>query len=206
MVSVSVSRGNVRKLFPTPVITDELRGSEKLNSDLEKLILDRQAQDSGHKLSNRGGWQSQHDFAQWGGESGKRLIRHALELADSHTSGGETGKSRWSCEAWANVSGSGHFNMPHVHSATFWSAVYYVNVGDGDGGELVLHDPRMPGLNMYAPHLRFRGTGPDVTAKIEPTPGLLVLFPGWLSHSVEPWQGTGNRISVAMNIRAAPQN
>jgi hypothetical protein len=31
----------------------------------------------------------------------------------------------------------------------------------------------------------------------------MVLFPGWVSHSVEPWEGSGERISVAMNIRAA---
>ena len=203
MVSVSLVRGTIQKLFATPVITDELRGADKLNSELEQLILARQAEVPGHKLSNRGGWQSEHDLARWGGSPAKTLIDHALALADSHTSGGQPGKPRWRCEAWANVSGSGHFNMPHVHSATFWSAVYYVRVGAGEGGELVLHDPRMPGLNMYAPHLRLRGVGPDVQAKIEPKPGLMVLFPGWLSHSVEPWQGTGNRISVAMNIRAA---
>jgi uncharacterized protein (TIGR02466 family) len=205
MVTVSVARGTVRKLFATPVITDELRGAEKLNAELEKLILARQSDDAGHKLSNRGGWQSEHDFVRWGGTAGKRVIDHALALADSHTAGGTAGKPRWRCEAWANVSGPGHFNMPHVHSATFWSAVYYVRVGDGEGGELVLHDPRMPGLNMYAPHLRIRGLGPEVQAKVEPRPGLMVLFPGWLSHSVEPWQGTGQRISVAMNIRAAAQ-
>ena len=206
MVSVHVARGNVRKLFPTPVITDELRGAEALNAELEGIILARRAEDSGHKLSNRGGWQSRHDLARWGGEAGKRLIDHALALADSHTLGGTTGKSRWRCEAWANVSGPGHFNTPHVHSATFWSAVYYVAIGNGKGGELVLHDPRMPGLIMHAPNLRFRGLGPDVETRIEPMPGLMVLFPGWLSHSVEPWQGSGNRISVAMNIRAAGPN
>ena len=206
MVSVSISKGNVRKLFPTPVISDELRDAETLNAELEKLILERRAGDEGHQLSNRGGWQSQHDLVRWGGDAAKQLIRHALELADSHTSGGEAGKTRWRCEAWANVSESGHFNMPHVHSATFWSAVYYVSVGDGQGGELVLHDPRMPGLIMHAPQLRDRGPGPDVAAKFEPEPGLMILFPGWLSHSVEPWQGTGQRISVAMNIRAAAQN
>lgn len=205
MVSVSVVRGTVQKLFPTPVITDELRGAERLNAELETLIMGRQDADPGHKLSNRGGWQSEHDFARWGGAPGKRLIDHALALADSHTTGGQPGKPRWTCDAWANVSGSGHFNMPHVHSATFWSAVYYVAVGDGEGGELVLHDPRMPGLNMYAPHLRLRGLGPEVIAKVAPKPGLMVLFPGWLSHSVEPWQGKGQRISVAMNIRAAQQ-
>ena len=202
MVSVSVARGTVQKLFATPVITDEMPAGTKLNAELEKLILARRAEAPGHKLSNRGGWQSEHDLPMWAGEAGKRLIQHALLLADAHTSGPKSEGSRWRCEAWANVSGSGHFNMPHVHSGTFWSAVYYVGVGDGEGGELVLHDPRMPALAMHAPHLAFKGMGPEGEARISPKPGLMVLFPAWLAHSVEPWEGTGQRISVAMNIRA----
>ena len=51
---------------------------------------------------------------------------------------------------------------------------------------------------------RFKGMGPEIEARIAPRPGLMVLFPAWLSHSVEPWDGTGSRISVAMNIRAKP--
>jgi uncharacterized protein (TIGR02466 family) len=102
------------------------------------------------------------------------------------------------------VSSSGAFNMPHIHGGCFWSAVYYVRAGDGEGGQLVLHDPRMPSLRMHAPGLRFKDAGPDVRAEIQPKSGLIILFPAWLSHSVEPWQGEGHRISVAMNIRAAP--
>ncbi|WP_425506906.1 putative 2OG-Fe(II) oxygenase [Sphingomonas sediminicola] len=73
----------------------------------------------------------------------------------------------------------------------------------GEGGQLVLHDPRMPALRMHAPGLRFKDAGPDVRTTIEPKSGLMVLFPAWLLHSVEPWQGDGHRISVAMNIRAS---
>lgn len=202
MVSVSVARGTVQKLFPTPVVTDELPGAAKLNSELERIILERQAEAPGHKLSNRGGWQSEHDLPAWGGDAARRIVQHALLLADAHTAGPKGDGSRWRCEAWANVSASGHFNMPHIHSGTFWSAVYYVSAGDGEGGELVLHDPRMPGLAMHAPHLAFKGLGPEGEARIRPKPGLMVLFPAWLAHSVEPWEGTGKRISIAMNIRA----
>ena len=94
--------------------------------------------------------------------------------------------------------------MPHVHGGSFWSAVYYVRAGEGEGGQLVLHDPRMPALRMHAPGLRFKDMGPDVRAEVQPKSGMLVLFPAWLLHSVEPWQGDGHRISIAMNIRAIP--
>jgi uncharacterized protein (TIGR02466 family) len=199
----STPRGQLAALFPTPAILDELEDSAELNRQLETAILARREGDAGLKLSNRGGWQSRHDFARWSGEAGERLLKHAVGLASAHTtSSGNNGVARWVVDAWANVSGTGSFNMPHVHGATFWSCVYYVSVGEGQGGELILHDPRMPGLKMHAPHYRFKDLGPEVSVDIKPAPGMMVLFPGWVSHHVEPWHGTGTRISVAMNIRA----
>ncbi len=200
---MTTDAGRVRALFATPVIIDELQDADALNAALGRTIAERRAADSGLKLSNRGGWQSSHDFAAWSGEEGRAVIARALALASAHAQRGDGGAPGWRVEAWANISGPGAFNMPHVHGGTYWAAVYYVRVGDGDGGQLVLHDPRMPALRMHAPTLRFRNMGPELKAEIRPREGLLVLFPGWLSHSVEPWHGSGERISVAMNIRAA---
>ena len=195
--------GRVQPLFVTPAIIDELAGAEALNAALQQVIQSRRRSTPGLRLSNRGGWQSAHDFADWSGDEGRALIRRATELASAHAQRADGGAPRWTVESWANVSGPGAFNFPHVHGGTYWAAVYYVRVGDGQGGQLVLHDPRMPGLRMHAPGLRFRNMGPELRADIKPKEGLMVLFPGWLSHSVEPWQGAGERISVAMNIRAA---
>jgi uncharacterized protein (TIGR02466 family) len=196
-------QGHIRRLFATPVVLDRVQGHDALNAALERTIAERRAADSGLKLSNRGGWQSSHDFTSWAGAEGEALIARALDLAAAHSQAADRGRPRWRVEAWANVSGEGAFNMPHVHGGTFWSCVYYVRVGEGEGGQLVLHDPRMPALRMHAPGVRFRGMGPELKAEIQPSAGLMVLFPDWLSHSVEPWQGKGERISVAMNIRAA---
>ena len=201
-MSEGKSAGRAQLLFATPVLVQELDGAAELNAALAKQILSRREQDEGLKFSNRGGWQSTHDFVRWSGEAGLTVINRACELATAYTTRVQA-PLRWSVDAWANVSGPGAFNMPHVHGGTYWAAVYYVRVGDGEGGELVLHDPRMPGLRMHAPGVRFKNLGPEVKADIKPEEGLLVLFPGWLSHSVEPWQGSGERISVAMNIRAA---
>jgi len=35
---------------------------------------------------------------------------------------------------------------------------------------------------------------------IKPQSGLLVAFPAWLEHGVRPFFGTGERISIAVNI------
>jgi uncharacterized protein (TIGR02466 family) len=195
-------RGQLAPLFATPAIFDQLDDAAELNQQLQAAILAQRERDSGLRLSNRSGWQSRHDFPAWSGEAGARLLNHAVELASAHTVTTAPAGLRWIVDSWANVTGSGGFNMAHVHGGTFWSCVYYVSVGEGQGGELVLHDPRMPGLRMHAPHYRFKDMGAEVTAEIKPKPGMMVLFPGWLLHHVEPWQGTGMRISVAMNIRA----
>ena len=190
------------RLFSTPVIVNELANAKALNEQLGKLILEQRSKDEGLKLSNRGGWQSKRDFPQWGGEPAKSVIDQATELASAHTTRPGGTAPTWHIDSWANVSGTGNFNMPHVHGGSFWSAVYYVEAGEGEGGQLVLHDPRMPGLRMHAPGIQFKDAGPEVRATIQPRSGMMILFPAWLSHSVEPWEGTGTRISVAMNIRA----
>ena len=191
------------RLFPTPVIVDELDDAEALNRELEQAILAQQTRDEGVKLSNRGGWQSKRDFPRWGGQAAAAVVNRAIAIANGHTVVGSGRPPAWHVDSWANVSGSGNFNMPHVHGGSFWSAVYYVRAGHGSGGELVLHDPRMPELRMHAPGVQFKGIGPELKVPIQPKSGLMVLFPAWLWHSVEPWEGTGQRISVAMNIRAA---
>jgi uncharacterized protein (TIGR02466 family) len=201
-MSESKVGGQFRLLFGTPVVLGRFDDAGPLNAALEQQILSKREADKGLTLSNRGGWQSTHDFVRWSGESGQTIINRACELANAHVTRVDGAPPRWTVDAWANVSGPGAFNMPHVHGGTFWAAVYYVRVGQGDGGELVLHDPRMPGLRMHAPGVRFNNAGPELRAEIKPKEGLMVLFPGWLSHSVEPWQGSGERISVAMNIRA----
>jgi uncharacterized protein (TIGR02466 family) len=200
---VGEATGRIRLLFATPVLLAELEQAAELNAVLEQRILAKRAEDQGLQQSNRGGWHSNYDFVGWGGEAGQTLINRACALASANVVRSDGTPLRWVVDAWANISGPGAFNTPHVHGGTYWAAVYYVRVRKGDGGELVLHDPRMPGLRMHAPHLRFKNSGPELRAEIKPKEGLLVLFPGWLSHSVEPWQGSGERISLAMNIRAA---
>jgi len=199
-------RSGLRRLniFATPVIIDELDGAAELNATLEGIILERMKGDPGVRLSNQGGWQSKHDLPRWGGDAGKRVINHAAGLATENTAAAPGHAIRWSIDAWANVSVSGASNRAHVHGGSFWSAVYYVRVDEGEGGELMLHDPRMPGLRMHAPDLRFKDAGPELVVTIRPKTGLMILFPAWLSHSVQPWDGGGERISIAMNIRAAP--
>ena len=106
---------------------------------------------------------------------------------------------------WANISGPGHSNQTHCHTGALWSGVYYVDAGgEKVGGELILEDPRFPMNQMYIPGLVTRNADGEATPSqhaVIPRAGLMVLFPSWLRHSVRPYRGTGERISVAFNIQ-----
>lgn len=190
-------------LFPTPLIIDELDECEALNDELEDVIVKRMGSEAGIKRSNAGGWHSNTDLLTWGGPAANRVAEHAVELANANTTTARGAELRWRIAGWANVNGPGAGNSPHMHGANYWSAVYYVKVGEGEGGRLRLHDPRLPALRMHSPVLRFSKAGPEVTHHIRPRAGQMLLFPAWLLHSVEAWEGSDNRISIAMNIRRA---
>jgi uncharacterized protein (TIGR02466 family) len=193
----------VLRLFSTPVLIAEVDGAEELNAQLGATILERMKSDSGVVRSNRGGWHSKLDLFSWIGEAGQRLLKETLALANAHTNAVPgTGPLHWVVNAWANVNHSGDANAAHVHGGAYWSAVYYVRVGEGSAGKLVLHDPRMPALRMHAPMLRLKDAGPELIAELTPSAGQLIMFPSWLSHSVQPWGGNEPRISIAMNLVA----
>lgn len=193
-------------LFPTPLIIDELEDAGALNAELERAIRDRMLAEPGIKRSNLGGWHSNTDLLKWGGAAASRIRDHALKLATANTTTARGAELRWRIVGWANVNGPGAGNAPHVHGGNYWSAVYYVKVGEGEGGRLRLHDPRLPALRMHSPVLRFTDAGPEVTYPIRPRAGQMLLFPAWLSHSVEAWEGSEERISIAMNIRRSAKS
>lgn len=193
---------HVEPVFATPVVVRHLPDADRLNDALEKAILARRSNDPGVRRSNAGGWHSDSGFFQWGGEPAHEVAREVASLAEDNTIDLRPSDERhtgWTLEGWANVNESGASNHPHCHGGCYWSAVYYVRI-DGDGGELVLHDPRLPALDMYAPLLRFKHCGPEQELSIRPKAGLLILFPSWLVHSVLTFNGPGLRISVAINL------
>jgi uncharacterized protein (TIGR02466 family) len=197
-----------RNIFATPLLVGKI-ADPSIRDGLEEIILARRAEDPGIRRSNiAGGWHSDLQLMQWGGDPARKLLDHVIALVNRNTTaisapGRGAQNMSWMVEAWANVNENGGANARHVHGGCFWSAVYYVRKDEGTGGELVLFDPRMPTLAMHAPHLRFRNTGGEREVRLKPEAGLLIVFPSWLAHSVEPWHGEGLRISIAINLTAA---
>jgi uncharacterized protein (TIGR02466 family) len=151
----------------------------------------------------------------WAGKVMEELLTPVIEVATRATEFSERapalmGKQpRWQVvETWSNVQRKGGTNAVHPHPGTFWSGVYYVDVGDITkagtvGGELQLYDPRGCLPAMLAPFLRYAvpelyDAGKSIS--LTPEAGTCVLFPGWLAHSVAQYRGERPRISVAFNL------
>ena len=205
-------------LFATPLVTLDVPEAATLNSELRRVIIEREKTHPTTQHSNLGGWQSSWDMDRWGGAPAIKLMGIGRNLANRVTTDrkGTAGSGphpgyfavTWHGNMWANVNRSGHGNEFHSHPGAFWSGVYYVDDGgiDADpslGGELEFMDPRGPLPAMNAPHLGYAmpgGLTAGATERIRPKAGRLVMFPAWMIHQVRPYQGTAERISIAFNL------
>ena len=211
MTDHSADDPEIKYLFPTPVMVTSLANADVLNAGLRAVIEAKRASDPGVQRSNILGWHSDTEMLRWGGEPAKTLALECLRVCAARTddpkmTGGQP-RYEYSMEMWANVSPPGSSNQVHTHPGALWSAVYYVDDGGDNDASLVLLDPNYPLNSMYAPDLRFVGKDGEIfpyQQMFAPTPGRLVVFPSWLSHSVKPSKGPLERISIAMNIMTIP--
>jgi hypothetical protein len=112
---------------------------------------------------------------------------------------------------FSNYAARGDFTLVHNHNADV-AGIYYVRTADygreplalpdpdgeydyfaAEDGVLVLHDPR---FNANLGSLRSADY-----AKVYPRPGLMLLFPGYLWHSVTPHLGEFKRLAISANFR-----
>ena len=208
------ANASLRTTFATPVIECLLPNADTLNAELKRVILEREKGDKGTQHSNLGGWQSGWDMAQWGGDAFNEIQRAAHAVASQAICDrmGKPVPVKWISNAWANVNRDGHGNEFHTHPGAYWSASYYVDDGGAAsdsslGGEFEIQDPRGVAPAMLAPYLAFAmpgGQSVGASELVRPKPGLLLMFPSWLSHAVRPYRGEGVRISIAINMTPAP--
>lgn len=148
--------------------------------------------------TNRGGWNSQ-DMAVLG-EPLLAPLREAIHRACAEALGemGQ-GERRFELQSWINLHDRGGFNFPHVHEGSLLSGSFYLRVPEGSGA-LVFRDPR-PGVI----HGLVKGGVPNGHGDIHlrPSTGLLVLFPCWLEHYVEPHESDVPRLCIAFNANPA---
>jgi uncharacterized protein (TIGR02466 family) len=105
------------------------------------------------------------------------------------------GERRFYLQSWINLHDRGGFNFLHMHEGSLLSGSFYLQVPPG-AGDFVLRDPRPGVIHGYV-----KGGVPNGHADVHlgPSDALLVLFPCWMEHYVEPHDGDEPRITVAFN-------
>jgi len=195
----------VMPLFSTWVYLCE-EGPRHLNDGLEQLTA-RLRWDEGNagRRSNSGGWHYAFDLFERDDpvveEFREEMAEHVQAFLNHFRPEARKKKDRFRLRGWINVNREGDHNVLHCHPGCFLSATYYVKVPpEMTGGEIVFRDPRGPAVAMYeTPEIELPWVGSGMGIPFSPAAGLLLLFPSWLEHRVEPFEGLGERISIAFN-------
>ena len=99
---------------------------------------------------------------------------------------------------WAIINETGAFNQKHHHGNSDLSAAYYVSAHD-ECGDIVFYDPR-PARVYKNPIAKTPNKLNATINSVKPENGLLVLFPSYLEHSVNPNLSNKKRIVISFNI------
>jgi uncharacterized protein (TIGR02466 family) len=114
-------------------------------------------------------------------------------------------------ESWFHITRRGGFFGLHNHPNASWSGVYCVSPGrhdadKPDSGMLSFVNPAIASTMYFdAGNANLRGAYAATVRHIRHEPGQLVLFPSWVLHDVKPFEGEGERITVAFNCWFQPK-
>jgi uncharacterized protein (TIGR02466 family) len=202
--------GHVTKVAVMPLFSTWIYqcqdGPLDLNERLEELAH-RLMQDQRNATvrTNQGGWHYAFDLFELDepviGEFRNQMEQHVQAFLNHFRAAGSKKKDQFRLSGWINVNRAGDSNRLHSHPGCFLSATYYVKVPpDMKGGEIFFRDPRGPAVAMYeTPGIDLPWVGSGLGVPFAPAAGQLLLFPSWLEHRVESFEGTGERISIAFN-------
>ena len=109
---------------------------------------------------------------------------------------------QWSyVNGWASVYPKGAWVPLHDHRPLHWSAAYYVKTHK-DCGNIIFTDPKEYALSNEPENTRWRG---NVMHSVEPTDGMLLIFPSYLKHETLPNEVDEDRIIISFNIQTIAQ-
>jgi len=191
-------------LFSTHVFVFENPDNGPLNDTLAAALLAERQTDPGLIQSNVGGWHSKPDLSQRRstvfGTMMQGAVNHVRQCCVTLAGTPNLPPYQYRVQGWGMIMEDGDYAILHDHSASHWSVVYYVDVGDAapethpQSGAISFVDPRRGQFTVP-------GAPPEPsTFNIFPKTGTMIVFPGWLQHYVHPYRGTRPRITIACNI------
>ena len=186
--------------FSTPIWASKIDNFENINNIMYEYISSLQKKDPiGIIKSNFKGWHSK-DFNLKDKEP-KNFIESIKNNINNSLN-----DMNWDLDSqsvniksmWAIINEQGAWNQKHHHSNSDISAAYYVDAHD-NCGDIVFYDPRP--ARVYKHPIANEPNNLNATVNsIKPEPGLLVLFPSYLEHSVNPNMSNKKRIVISFNL------
>ena len=182
---------NELSIFATTIYADKQNCTPTIES-----IKNLHSSDSGVTISNRIGYQS-HSYEYESLDFMKPCIDEILaKLTLVYYDFGLVGQPCLG-NYWFNINHKGSYNTSHNHPLSFFSAVLYIKVPENSGA-IVFKRPDM--LKDYIlPHINTPKNFCSWT--INPEENLLIIFPSYLYHHVDPNMSNEERISVAFNFK-----
>jgi uncharacterized protein (TIGR02466 family) len=192
--------------FSTPIWVSKIDNHENLNVDMLSYISDLQKKDpQGIIKSNFNGWHSKNfnlkeDIpAKFISSIGKNINTVMNDMNWDLTS-----QFIKITNMWSIINEEGAFNQKHHHSNSDISAAYYVSAHD-NSGEIVFYDPR-PARVYKNPIAKEPNKLNATINSVKPENGLLVLFPSYLEHSVNPNLSNKKRVVISFNLSLEKNN
>lgn len=208
---------DIRPLFAVPFGFANYPDPGALNAQLRDLFLERETHGAQYAnprpftQRNPQLFESSFDFFRWPDPPVQELKRfcwqHLMRFIGELNQYDEAMLKRILIysDAWFHVTRRGGFFGLHNHPMAAWSGVYCVSAGEPDAdkpesGLLSFLSPNVIG-SMYldVANANVKGAYAHSIQHFRLEPGQLVLFPSWVLHDVKPFEGEGERITVAFN-------
>jgi uncharacterized protein (TIGR02466 family) len=205
----------VLPMFPMPFAFDRHPAPGPLNAALRALFLSREGQPYRNRdpytERNDELFESRFDLFQWPepeiAELREVCLSRTLQVVQ-RLNGYPPERMRTmgiQVESWFHITRRHGFFGVHNHPNASWSGVYCVDAGRPDPGSE--DSGKLTFLHPYAASVMYADLG---NGALKPPfnvqhvgyvlrPGDLVLFPSGLLHHVTPFDGEGERITVAFN-------
>jgi uncharacterized protein (TIGR02466 family) len=186
--------------FSTPIWTSKISNFEVINNEMIEYISDIQKNDPlGVVKSNFKGWHSKNFNVN--DKQPKKFIesiKNNINLAINDMGWDLTTQSAKIQSIWAIINEKDAWNQKHHHSNSDLSAAYYVSAHE-KCGDIVFYDPRPAPVHNH-PRSKIPNNLNATVNSIKPEPGMLVLFPSYLEHSVNPNLSEKKRIVISFNL------
>lgn len=177
-------------LFPTHVIAHDLENYSEYRNKLIRYCYQDQKDSDGVKISNRGGWQSEHKQID--------LLSGVYEEVSESLTSYLVPQFAFSMP-WININPPGTSNERHTHPGSDLSVVMYVKVPENSGAIEMTNPAYIESFNLLSSVRPEANLTPSIA--ITPLEGRVLIFPSNILHRVLENESDDDRISISWNVK-----